>query len=110
MLFDHQPCRQKLSFMFGIDVDAMFPQQPRGETDAVDATLLKTAVIYLWATAGRAAIGQQRKTAMMRQRGMRWSELGLSPRHWKRGTIYSVGAVGLVLAGAVLVLVYFLAT
>src|SRR5690606_19106280 len=36
--------------------------------------------------------------AMMRRRGMRWSELGLSPRHWKRGTIYSVGAVGLVLA------------
>ncbi|MBU3067390.1 CPBP family intramembrane metalloprotease [Nocardia sp. NEAU-G5] len=37
---------------------------------------------------------------LMRRRGLGWSELGLSPRHWRRGTLYAVGAVGIVL-GAV---------
>ncbi|WP_405167304.1 CPBP family intramembrane metalloprotease [Nocardia sp. NBC_01499] len=36
--------------------------------------------------------------AMMRRRGLDWHELGLSPRHWRRGTLYAVGAVGVVLA------------
>lgn len=35
--------------------------------------------------------------ALMRKRGLGWSELGLSPRHWKRGTVYALGAVGIVL-------------
>ncbi|MFE1593292.1 type II CAAX prenyl endopeptidase Rce1 family protein [Nocardia sp. NPDC058705] len=34
--------------------------------------------------------------ALMRQRGLGWAELGLSPRHWKRGTVYALGAVGIV--------------
>ncbi|MFC6009740.1 CPBP family intramembrane glutamic endopeptidase [Nocardia lasii] len=34
--------------------------------------------------------------ALMRRRGLGWAELGLSPRHWKRGTLYAVGAVGIV--------------
>ena len=33
----------------------------------------------------------------MRKRGLGWAELGLSPRHWKRGTVYALGAVGIVL-------------
>ncbi|MFD4460578.1 type II CAAX prenyl endopeptidase Rce1 family protein [Nocardia sp. NPDC058480] len=35
--------------------------------------------------------------ALMRKRGLGWSELGLSPRHWKRGTVYALGAVAIVL-------------
>ncbi|WP_227998454.1 CPBP family intramembrane glutamic endopeptidase [Nocardia australiensis] len=36
--------------------------------------------------------------ALVRRRGLGWSELGLSPRHWRRGSLYALGAVGLVLA------------
>ncbi|WP_328409169.1 CPBP family intramembrane glutamic endopeptidase [Nocardia sp. NBC_00403] len=36
--------------------------------------------------------------ALVRRRGLGWSELGLSPRHWRRGSIYALAAVGLVLA------------
>lgn len=68
----------------------------------VVAVLVATNVIAhfttVWASIATVPIGAAVLVAMMRQRGMRWSELGLSPRHWKRGTIYSVGAVGLVLA------------
>ncbi|MEV0433849.1 CPBP family intramembrane glutamic endopeptidase [Nocardia sp. NPDC050413] len=35
--------------------------------------------------------------ALMRKRGLGWTELGLSPRHWRRGTVYALGAVGIVL-------------
>ncbi|MEV6427928.1 CPBP family intramembrane glutamic endopeptidase [Nocardia sp. NPDC051463] len=35
--------------------------------------------------------------ALVRRRGLGWSELGLSPRHWRRGSIYALAAVGLVL-------------
>ncbi|WP_039795472.1 CPBP family intramembrane glutamic endopeptidase [Nocardia araoensis] len=36
--------------------------------------------------------------ALVRRRGLGWSELGLSPRHWRRGSLYALGAVALVLA------------
>ncbi|MEU2034709.1 CPBP family intramembrane glutamic endopeptidase [Nocardia amamiensis] len=36
--------------------------------------------------------------ALVRRRGLGWSELGLSPRHWRRGSLYGLAAVGLVLA------------
>ncbi|MFF0542507.1 CPBP family intramembrane glutamic endopeptidase [Nocardia thailandica] len=36
--------------------------------------------------------------ALMRKRGLGWAELGLSPRHWRKGTLYALGAVGIVLA------------
>ncbi|MEU4344141.1 CPBP family intramembrane glutamic endopeptidase [Nocardia sp. NPDC023852] len=36
--------------------------------------------------------------ALMRTRGLGWSELGLSPQHWRRGSLYALGAVALVLA------------
>lgn len=35
--------------------------------------------------------------ALVRRRGLGWSELGLSPRHWRRGSVYALAAVGLVL-------------
>ncbi|UGT70073.1 CPBP family intramembrane metalloprotease [Nocardia gipuzkoensis] len=35
--------------------------------------------------------------ALVRKRGLGWSELGLSPRHWRRGSLYALGAVALVL-------------
>ena len=39
---------------------------------------------------------------LMRRRGLGWAELGLSPRHWRRGTLYALGAVGIVLAAVVI--------
>ncbi|MGX7724362.1 CPBP family intramembrane glutamic endopeptidase [Rhodococcus sp. 5G237] len=51
-----------------------------------------------WASIATVPIAACVLVAMMRRRGMRWSELGLSPRHWKKGTLYSVAAVALVLA------------
>ncbi|HLS78079.1 MAG TPA: CPBP family intramembrane glutamic endopeptidase [Nocardia sp.] len=35
--------------------------------------------------------------ALVRRRGLGWAELGLSPRHWRRGSLYALAAVGLVL-------------
>ncbi|MBH0777640.1 CPBP family glutamic-type intramembrane protease [Nocardia bovistercoris] len=34
---------------------------------------------------------------LMRRRGLGWAELGLSPRQWRRGTLFALGAVGIVL-------------
>ncbi|MCP9621076.1 CPBP family intramembrane metalloprotease [Nocardia otitidiscaviarum] len=36
--------------------------------------------------------------AMVRRRGLSWSDLGLSPRHWRTGSLWALGAVGVVLA------------
>ncbi|QIS08906.1 MULTISPECIES: CPBP family intramembrane glutamic endopeptidase [Nocardia] len=36
--------------------------------------------------------------ALVRRRGLGWAELGLSPRHWRRGSLYAVAAVAVVLA------------
>ncbi|WP_327143681.1 CPBP family intramembrane glutamic endopeptidase [Nocardia sp. NBC_01327] len=38
--------------------------------------------------------------ALVRRRGLGWGELGLDPRQWRRGTIWALAAVGIVL-GAV---------
>lgn len=35
--------------------------------------------------------------ALTRRRGLGWAELGLSPRQWKTGSLYALGAVALVL-------------
>ncbi len=51
----------------------------------------------VWASIATVPISAAILVVLMRRRGMRWSELGLSPRHWKRGTLYSLAAVGLVL-------------
>ncbi|MEE2033034.1 CPBP family intramembrane glutamic endopeptidase [Rhodococcus chondri] len=72
------------------------------DVTVVIAMLVATNVIAhfttVWASIATVPIAAAVLVAMMRHRGMRWSELGLSPRHWKRGTAYSVGAVALVLA------------
>lgn len=52
----------------------------------------------IWASVATVPIAALVLVAVMRRRGMRWSELGLSPRHWKRGTYYSLAAVAAVLA------------
>ncbi|MBY8855297.1 CPBP family intramembrane metalloprotease [Nocardia sp. CA2R105] len=39
---------------------------------------------------------------LMRRRGLGWAELGLSPRHWRRGTLYALGAVAIVLSAVVI--------
>ncbi|MBF6076938.1 CPBP family intramembrane glutamic endopeptidase [Nocardia beijingensis] len=36
--------------------------------------------------------------ALMRRRGLGWSELGLSPRQWRRGSLYALAAAAVVLA------------
>ncbi|WP_194825861.1 CPBP family intramembrane glutamic endopeptidase [Nocardia sp. XZ_19_231] len=50
-----------------------------------------------WANIVTVPIAALALLALMRKRGLGWSELGLSPRHWKRGTVYALGAVGIVL-------------
>ncbi len=60
------------------------------------ATNLVAHFTTVWASIATVPIAAGVLVAIMRQRGMHWNELGLSPRQWKRGTLYSVGAVGLV--------------
>lgn len=62
------------------------------------ATNLVAHFTTVWASIATVPIAAGVLVAIMRQRGMHWNELGLSPRQWKRGTLYSVGAIGLVLA------------
>ncbi len=50
-----------------------------------------------WANIVTVPIAAIALLALMRKRGLGWAELGLSPRHWKRGTVYALGAVGIVL-------------
>lgn len=67
----------------------------------VVAVLVTTNLIAhfttVWASIATVPVAACILVALMRRRGMHWSELGISPRHWKRGTAYSVAAVGLVL-------------
>jgi len=67
----------------------------------VVCVLIATNVIAhfttVWASIATVPVSAAILVVLMRRRGMRWSELGLSPRHWKRGTLYSVAAVALVL-------------
>ncbi|WP_028479363.1 CPBP family intramembrane glutamic endopeptidase [Nocardia sp. CNY236] len=51
-----------------------------------------------WASIVTVPVAAAALLAMMRSRGLGWSELGLSPRHWRRGSLYALGAVGVVLA------------
>ncbi|MFD3744456.1 CPBP family intramembrane glutamic endopeptidase [Nocardia sp. NPDC058633] len=50
-----------------------------------------------WANIVTVPIAAVALLALMRKRGLGWYELGLSPRHWKRGTVYALGAVAIVL-------------
>ncbi|ONM50486.1 CPBP family intramembrane glutamic endopeptidase [Nocardia donostiensis] len=51
-----------------------------------------------WANIVTVPVAAMVLLAMMRRRGLGWAELGLSPRHWKRGSLYALAAVGVVLA------------
>ncbi|MFC9993584.1 type II CAAX prenyl endopeptidase Rce1 family protein [Nocardia sp. NPDC127526] len=51
-----------------------------------------------WANIVTVPIAALVLVAMVRRRGLGWAELGLSPRHWRRGSLWALAAVGVVLA------------
>lgn len=51
-----------------------------------------------WAAIATVPIAAVILLFLSRRRGLGWGELGLSPRHWRKGALYSLGAVGFVLA------------
>lgn len=62
------------------------------------ATNLIAHFTTVWASIATVPAAALVLVALMRRRGMRWSELGLSPRHWRSGSLYALAAVGVVLA------------
>ncbi|MEO7078583.1 MAG: CPBP family intramembrane glutamic endopeptidase, partial [Rhodococcus sp. (in: high G+C Gram-positive bacteria)] len=50
----------------------------------------------VWASIATVPIAAVILVALTRRRGLGWAELGLSPKQWKTGSIYALGAVGLV--------------
>lgn len=61
------------------------------------ATNLIAHFTTVWASIASVPIAAALLLGLMRARGLAWSELGLSPRHWRKGTVYAMGAVGVVL-------------
>ncbi|MFF7942049.1 CPBP family intramembrane glutamic endopeptidase [Nocardia gamkensis] len=51
-----------------------------------------------WASIVTVPVAALALLALVRRRGLGWSELGLSPRHWRRGSRYALAAAALVLA------------
>lgn len=51
-----------------------------------------------WASIATVPIAALVLLALTRHRGLGWAELGLSPRHWRRGSVYGLAAIGLVVA------------
>ncbi|WP_327112492.1 CPBP family intramembrane metalloprotease [Nocardia sp. NBC_01730] len=51
-----------------------------------------------WASIVTVPIAAVALLALVRRRGLGWSELGLSPQHWRRGSRYALGTVAVVLA------------
>ncbi|MFE7744901.1 CPBP family intramembrane glutamic endopeptidase [Nocardia sp. NPDC057455] len=88
--------------------DLAAPTHPRREVHAY----LDVAVVVIvlagtnliahfttaWASIVTVPVAALVLLALVRRRGLGWSELGLSPRHWRRGSLYALAAVGLVLA------------
>lgn len=68
----------------------------------VVAVLIGTNLIAhfttMWASIATVPIAAVVLIGTARRRGLRWSELGLSPRNLKRGTLYALGAVLAVVA------------
>ena len=68
----------------------------------VVAVLMATNLIAhfttVWASIATVPIAALVLVGLTRRRGLGWSELGLSPRHWRKGTLYALASVGLVLA------------
>ncbi|QIS17734.1 CPBP family intramembrane glutamic endopeptidase [Nocardia terpenica] len=55
-----------------------------------------------WANILTVPVAAVALVALMRRRGLGWAELGLDPRQWRRGSLYALAAIGVVL-GAVAV-------
>ncbi|AOW91936.1 abortive infection protein [Rhodococcus sp. WMMA185] len=51
-----------------------------------------------WASIATVPIAAVVLLVLTRRRGLGWAELGLSPRHWRRGSLYALGAMGLVIS------------
>ncbi|MFC9786308.1 CPBP family intramembrane glutamic endopeptidase [Rhodococcus sp. NPDC127528] len=51
-----------------------------------------------WASVATVPIAAVVLVALTKRRGLGWAELGLSPRHWRKGSLYAFAAVGVVLA------------
>ena len=51
----------------------------------------------VWANILSVPVAAVALLALMRRRGLGWSELGLSPRHWRTGSKYALAAVAVVL-------------
>ncbi|TQF73864.1 CPBP family intramembrane metalloprotease [Rhodococcus spelaei] len=51
-----------------------------------------------WASIASVPIAAVVLVALTKRRGLGWAELGLSPRHWRKGSLYALGAVGIVAA------------
>lgn len=68
----------------------------------VIAVLVSTNLIAhfttVWASIATVPIAAVILVGLTRRRGLGWAELGLSPRHWRKGTVYAFACVGLVLA------------
>ncbi|RVW02828.1 CPBP family intramembrane glutamic endopeptidase [Rhodococcus xishaensis] len=62
------------------------------------ATNLIAHFTTVWASIATVPIAAATLVMLSRRRGLAWSELGLSPRHWRKGTLYSLASIGLVLA------------
>lgn len=51
-----------------------------------------------WASIATVPIAAVVLVALTRRRGLDWAELGLSPRHWRKGSLYALAAAGVVVA------------
>ncbi|MGF0310907.1 MULTISPECIES: CPBP family intramembrane glutamic endopeptidase [Nocardiaceae] len=50
-----------------------------------------------WASIATVPIAAVLLVVLSNRRGLGWAELGLSPKQWKTGSLYALGAVGIVL-------------
>ncbi|NKR92227.1 CPBP family intramembrane metalloprotease [Rhodococcus hoagii] len=68
----------------------------------VVAVLVSTNLVAhfttVWASIATVPIAAVVLVGLTRRRGLGWAELGLSARHWRKGTVYALACVGLVLA------------
>ncbi|OZC94938.1 CPBP family intramembrane metalloprotease [Rhodococcus sp. 06-235-1A] len=51
----------------------------------------------VWASIATVPVAAVLLVVLANRRGLGWAELGLSPKQWKTGSLYALGAVGLVL-------------
>ncbi|MFI5535682.1 lysostaphin resistance A-like protein [Nocardia sp. NPDC051900] len=88
--------------------DLAAPTRPRHKVHAyVDVAVVVIVLVgtnliahftTAWASIVTVPVSALVLLGLVRRRGLGWSELGLSPRNWRRGSLYALGAVALVLA------------